>query len=236
MHYRPLAIALAVATLSTPAFAAQNHVLIREDTGWIATAVFPQIDGDSPLRQLARDRAAAITHKDQHDFIVWAKDDVKTNGSPDSQYSYQSTPTVTLMTPKVISILWTNESDIGGEHPNVAYDTLDVGLVHGKPKVLTLTDFFVPGVDANGIAARAIINTLMNDPDAIDVQEGRLNALTPGLVGKFTLGDTAITFVLSPDIAGRFAIDGVDKVKVKYTDLTDLDPSGPITALLHSRK
>src|SRR3569833_1435084 len=135
MHHRPLAMAtarmcnstaIAIATilltslLTTTADAA-NHVSIREDTGWIAIAIYPEITGSTKVDQLAREKAADITHKDQHDFIVWAKDDVKANGKPDSQYSYQSTPTITIDAPKLVSVLWTNESDIGGEHPTTTY-------------------------------------------------------------------------------------------------------------------
>ena len=237
MHYRPFVVtAVAVFLLTSTTALGANHVSIKEDAGWIATAVFPEISRDTPVDQLARDRAAAITHKHQHDFIVWAKDEVKANGKPDSQFSYQSTPTVTLMSKKLVSLLWTNEADTGGEHPSIAYDTLDVGLVHGKPKELTLADLFKDGVDPVQTASHAIIQQLLKDPDTTDVQQGRLTELTPGLVGKFYLGDTAITFVLSPDIAARYAIDGIDMVKIPYAEMPGLDPYGPLKPIIGKRE
>lgn len=214
------------------AFAAHNRVNIREDDGWIATAIYPDVDGGSRVRSLARDLADDITKRDPHDFIVWAKEDVKSHGSPDSQYAYRSTPTVTENRSGLVSILWTNEWDIGGEHPTELYDACSVGIVHGAPKVLGLSDLFRHGVDVRSVAAKAIIARLQQDPDAVDVQNGRLTADTPGLVGQFYLGDSAVTFILSSDIAGRYAVDGAHLVKVPYASLAGIDPSGPLAPVL----
>ena len=220
----------------SPPANASGHVSIREDDGWIATAIYPDIDGDSGVEELARDRAADITKSDQHDFIVWAKGDVKANGKPDSQYAYDSTPTISVDRHDLISLVWTNDWDMGGEHPVQNYDVCSVGLVHGKPKVLTLSDLFTAKVDATSIAAQAVIAELQKDPDAIDVQQGKLTAKTPGLVGQFYVGETCLAFILSPSISGRFAINGDTIVKVPYTELTGLDVDGPLAPLLKAAK
>jgi hypothetical protein len=231
-HIAAMAVAL-VAGLATIALASRNHVSIREDTGWIATAIYPQVSGDSQVEEFARQRANDITAQDQHDFIVWAKKDVKSNGQPDSQYAYDSTPTISVNQNDLVSLSWSNEWDTGGEHPTELYDTCSVGLVHGKPQVLALGDLFRTGLDAKAVAATAMISELKQDPDATDVQEGRLSEKTPGLVGQFYIGQTAIAFILSTSITGRYAVDGATIVKVPFSALTSvLDVDGPLKPLL----
>jgi hypothetical protein len=210
---------------------------IRDGKGWLASIVIPHIDGHSRVQEYARDKAISISQHGRWAFIAWAKAEVKQDPPHYSDYSYTSTPEITLNHSKLVSILWTDEWDMGGAHPNDEYETCSVGLVDRQPKVLALHDLFRPNVNAVATAAHAIIAELQKDPDATDVQEGHLTANTPGLVDKFYLGDTAITFILSNEIRGKYAVDGATFVKVPYATFgADLEPNGPLEPVLHRVK
>lgn len=233
-NWIPVSIAVALTVLSAiPAIAGRNHINIREGDGWIATAHYPDVDGDSPVQSTARDEAVRITRNDQHEFVVWALGEVKSTGKAANNYEYVSTPTTSLDRKDLVSVFWYNEWDMGGEHPNYLYDACSIGLMRGRPAVLRLQDLFRPGVDATKSSAAAIIAVLKQDEDAADVQDGTLSAKTPGLVAQFYLGDTAITFILSPSIIGKYAVDGATTVKIPYKNLSgDLDHNGPLRQLL----
>src|SRR5262245_37694604 len=107
---------------------------------WTAKAIYPIFHKGTPVNDAASAafREAAKTYYDE--FMTAA------HSNPQRvSYELDVKPTIALNNGHLISGYYTAFSFTGGAHPNTVFKTITVGMVNGKPKILTSADILVGG-------------------------------------------------------------------------------------------
>ncbi|MCS6776282.1 MAG: DUF3298 and DUF4163 domain-containing protein [Chloroherpetonaceae bacterium] len=209
---RWIVCACAAITCSTLAVSVASGLELRDVRPGYYRAVTRIPDLSSgPWRKLVYSVCVPWARRAHADFIRECEASFKTFGKPASPYEHQIQGKVIYRSPRLVSILFDMLQYTGGAHPNAFYRTFNLGMVNGKPALMRLADFFVPGSDFRQQISDAIINKLMLNEAAVDVVNGKVTRLTEEQLERFVVGPEGLRFFfnhyeLGPYAAGRFNV------------------------------
>lgn len=226
--------------LAAPTLAAQDpsyHKLraVRRNR-YDIQMVFPQLRSKAPVvrtanwyfRQRTLERWKSVrrmTRQNLEDTPPEAKPAAVRN------YSYWN-PFISLQKPDLVSGYFHADYFSGGFHPKTETYPLNVGLVGGKPQLLSIVDICKPG-KSRAVAAK-VFARLRQVPQAnwVHAPHQTLTPTSPELTKTFVITPTGLLFIFDPYVAGSFA-SGEIRVKLPYSQLREeLNPKGPLKPVL----
>lgn len=151
-------------------------------------------------------------------WVKSVKETQKDIDKPAAEWEYESSMKVSWRTPKLVSVLISKYEYSGGAHPNHGVEVANFGIVGGKPKSLTLSDFFSPGFNAKTFVSKAVVAKLKKAKGAEWVQSGQLKQLEPQMLERFTPSATGLTWYFNPYDVGPYAA-GDFEVKLNLSEL-----------------
>jgi hypothetical protein len=201
---------------------------------WKAAARFARFSG-GPVAALADQ----TLHKDMdvamETFVSQARRGAGKVGNPTASWEYQADTTVSLAKSTLISAYATSYWYTGGAHGMTYFTPVNVGLVNGEARELTLEDLFQPGAGARWRCALAVKSRLRDMPQALwfkPDEDPKMRPIDSDLIRQFILTPTAFVFLIEQYIAGPYS-SGPIFVKIPYTAFGDkLNPSGPLQTVL----
>lgn len=203
---------------------------------WKAQASYVRFS-DGPVAQRASREMADNVRSSMSAFLWQARKGAGISGNPDAAWEYLAKTDVSVARPDLISAYSTLYSYTGGAHGMTFFAPVNVGLVNGKPKDLTLEDLFQPGSGARWRSALAVKSRLVDMPQALWFKPDADPSMKPvdsDLIRQWILTPTSIVFIIEQYIAGPYAY-GPIFVKIPYTAFGDqLNPNGPLTPLLQT--
>ncbi len=181
--------------------------------------VYPELGG-SPVQRAAaraiRDRCARILR----DFSAAVRETSQMRRSqPDMPvYRFELTvePTVSLNSPRRVSVLLTVFEFTGGAHPNTRHEAFVFAAEAKGPKRLGLGDLLRPGLSPQAFAEAALIPEL----NAIKTSRGgdAVGSIDAESLRSFVATPAGLSWVFSPYAVGSYA-EGTYVVKLPWERL-----------------
>lgn len=109
-------------------------------------------------------------------------------------------------------------SDLGGAHPNSYTTVFNVGMTNGRPKLLTMGDFFEPNSDYRSRTNGLISKKLEKQGNADWVNDGSLKMLSTNQLNSFIVTKRGMEWIFDPYEVGSYA-SGSHEVLLSPTDL-----------------
>ena len=122
------------------------------------------------------------------------------------------------VTPKLASITIMREGYTGGAHGYGFTDTRNFGLVNGKPKKLTLEDFFDPTFKPGPYVSKLIVAKLKKEEGADWVHNGEFKKVEPKQLQRFSASPNGLTWYFNAYEVGPYAA-GDFEVKLSVAEL-----------------
>ncbi len=222
-----LLVALAVGSRGSVKYS--NLTISKVKKGyWTASASYPKFQSGSAISRLANHDIAEFS---AHTIHEWATDITKDMEKPTDPWAEDSTTTVVLARPDLISLEVALYSDSGGAHPNTQLITSNFGMVKGKAKKLTLADLFKRGTNPLPLVSK-IVMAKLKEKNASWIENGDVKALDLKSGDEFVIATDRLTYIFSPYEMGSYA-EGSYIIDVPFAALgAKLDPSGPLKELL----
>ncbi|MCC7230764.1 MAG: DUF3298 and DUF4163 domain-containing protein [Fimbriimonadaceae bacterium] len=210
-----LALVLAtgfIADYETVEFQASN-------TGcYVAKVSYLKFAESHPLASIINPALLSVVTKSHLAWVKNAKDAVKELGKPTSPWEQEITVEAVRSTPRLVSLSIATYDYSGGAHPNHGVQSMNFGFIAGKPKQLTLTDFFAPGFDSRGHVSKLIIERLKQTQGAEWVKEGQVTSLNTEMAERFVVNADGLTWTFNPYEVGPYA-SGDFEVKLNLNQL-----------------
>ncbi len=186
---------------------------------YYAKSAYPVLLGDSPLARFADAALGKWVWAQQKEFVAQARHDFADGHAhyPPDRYGYEvSTAYRYAPSPRLFSVGLEQFEDTAGAHPSTFRYTFNFGLVHDRPRPLTLGDFFTPGSDYRNRVQGLLLAKLHRDPRALFI--GQYRALTPTQLNHFVVERGGLRFYFDPYEVGPYASGPID-VTLTATEL-----------------
>ncbi len=197
---------------------ARLKTLRSKGKSYEAEAVYPVFRARTPLSRYAN---AQISSRTRVDFAAWVRDTrAQIRESPtDLPYDYSVAPAPNaLVTPRLISLCLDNYAFDGGAHGMTISNPLNFGLVSGRPKLLSLGDFFRPGTRYRALVESRIFAHLRKNPNAVWVQDKSVKTLATEQFNSFTAERDGLRWIFNQYEMGPYAAGPIE-VKLPLAEL-----------------
>lgn len=183
--------------------------------------VYVQLPEDSEVRKAANLQSRKLATSVYIEFTKNAIEFAQSEQKPVAPWTTELRPTVSLNRPDLVSILYSQYDYSGGAHPNRFYPVINIGLIDGKPKQLTLRDILKPEVRLDDFVQSQVLPRL----NAIKEKRGiePIENLAPGLADHFVLTPAGITWVFEPYAVGAY-VEGEYTIKILWSDFKEPFP------------
>ena len=196
------------------------HKLHGAGAGWKAEAGYPAFRAATALTAAADKRLRIDCLKDFATFVASAKSNAGTaDTGPTDPYEYDDNPYVTLYEPNHLISTATFTYDFeGGAHGMDSLSCITFGQVGARARVVTLGDFFQPGVDYHALVSKALLAKLKKMDGAAFAQDGSMGPITSDQFNNFSVFPDGMEWHFNPYEAGPFS-SGIIDVKLKWAEL-----------------
>ncbi len=231
---------LFMASLVAAATFAQADPIFRAFTAsergiFHAKSTYIDFPSPTPVQRLAAQTNRQNAHKQFQQFVTSTKRSLndfaalqirKENGGiPLAPYEFDSQTVVSLNRNELVSLFITGHEYTGGAHPLPFCSTLNVGLIQGEPRLLTLTDVLQPE-DLKGDLSRILIPKIMEKKHRYG--ENQEPELGSELMTHWFVSNAGMTWVFEAYSLGAYA-EGRYIVKASWEELGPLVRSdGPL--------
>lgn len=207
--------------------------MVKEDHSrkgyFSAQGVYPQFAPHSAFHALVNAYVRDTTRKGLRQFLTESRGMEK----PTHPYAYEVTSTVALAHPSLISVRQMIYSYTGGAHPNTFWPAMTFGMVHGKPKRLSLDDVLKDGASPTWVDD--LVLTRLRRKEASWVVDGAVTSLTDDQRANFTVDAKGMTWWFAPYEMGPY-VQGMFEIHIGWPALRPyLNPTGPLRHLLAAR-
>jgi hypothetical protein len=227
------ALLLAFATATVAAAVPARRITVRNMRPgvWDAKGYYTRFY-DGPVAGLANQTQLETINRTMGNFFRLSQENLPPSGNPAALFTYSAATTVSIEKPNLISGYITRDEYTGGAHPMTYLDGFNIGVVNGRPKVLTLSNLFRSGEDARALSAARVRAKLADNPRASFIGDPQAEPTDAALTSAFVLTPSGVTFLIEPYVAGPYAA-GSFFVKVPYSEFgARLDENGPLKPLL----
>ncbi len=174
---------------------------------------YPYFLGKSKLEEFANKAVRKPLDTAEKEFIDATKELTET---PTSPWELEIKGTVSLQTSKLISVLYERYEYAGGAHPNTFTHCVNVGLINGKPQMISLKDILAPGVNSS-----MVIDGLVK-PNLAKQKLARVNEPLTDFPDNsevhFIISKNGLTFPFDKYTVGPY-VEGEYIVKLTWKDL-----------------
>lgn len=108
--------------------------------------------------------------------------------------------------------------DTHGAHPNSFISTRNYGQFGGRPKRLTLGDFFRPGSNYRAKTTVILLAKLRKNESAMWIDDGTVKEITTDQLNNFRAAPDGLTWIFNPYEMGPYAA-GYVETKLSLNDL-----------------
>ena len=220
----PLAFSAPVAHAQEPQSPAQSFgsrasvkKIKRDGKGWSAAASYPVFRADQPVARYANWRLRTDAQMQLSAGVAQLTEDFARGIKPDSPYEYGLTPLLSFYGPNLISLEQIEFWDMGGAHPSTVINTRNYGISGGRPKIMTLGDFFKSGSNYRAATANKVLTSLKRNGAAL-VIDGTIKTLDTNQLNSFVAEADGLKWVFSPYEMGPYSA-GVIEAKLKLSEL-----------------
>lgn len=198
---------------------------------WSAKATVPSSLGSSSVQTLALKEFRKAAKEMYDRFRKDAKAEEREGWPTSNPWTLELGTSISLNRPDLVSgyiYLW---DYTGGAHPNSYYFPLSFGIANGKAKLLRLSDLLAKSVTPKQFADE-FVTPAIDDAKAQRGAPPMDEALDPTLYDCFVITPKGLTWMLAPYSVGPY-VEGSYEVKILLRDIrSQLNPSGPLKALL----
>ena len=178
--------------------------LERSGKNWRTTARYPVFRADMPLTRYASWQSRLEAQRQSQEQIAQFKEYLAGDITPEAPYEFEFAPRLVFYGPNLISLQQNIYYFTGGAHPNSVTTTRNYGLNQGRPKRLTLGDFFRPGSNYRAATMAKVMDKLKTQ-GADWVVDGTVKDLNTEQLNNFTVDSSGLTWIFSPYEMGPYA-------------------------------
>ncbi len=177
----------------------------------VAWPVFPD---SHPLASVLNRETLTPVRLAQQEFVNAAR---SYSGPVQQDWALQIKPVVSYNSQKLVSIYYEHYEYAGGAHPNTFSYALNVAMIEGKPKKITLSEIAVDG------AVREILELVRHRLSGIrfDRVSEEVAELPAETASKFLVSKNGLTFVFDRYSVGPY-VEGEYIVKLRYAEIPGL--------------
>lgn len=187
------------------------HQEVATAPGYTMNVAWPEFPKAHPLAETLNKLTPSAPRAAQAEFRKAVQ---SMEQRPNAPWELNIKPVVAYNTPKLVSILYNHFEYAGGAHPNTLTHVVNVAMIDGKPKQITLTDIAVDGA-APRILEMVYLRLTSVRMDRVSEEAA---ALPPETISKFIVGKGALTFIFDPYAVGAY-VEGSYVIKLSYRDL-----------------
>ncbi len=160
------------------------------------------------------------------DFVQEGQE-VRSAGELFGGWSLERRQTITYASASLASIAETLYVYTGGAHPNTGLASYVLFTEAGRTRLLSLADFFLPGVDYLALLSPYLVSALL-EQGAQWVVDGSVDGFTKDDLSVVTVSPAGLRFGFEPYAVGPYA-QGTFFVTVPFDVLEPvIDPAGPL--------
>jgi len=196
------------------------HKLHGRGAGWKAEGSYPAFRASTPLTAAANKRLRSDCLKYYAAFVADAKSNAGSSGTlPSDPYEFDDDPYVTLYEPNHLISTATFTYDFeDGAHGMDTLSCITFGQVGAKARVVTLGDFFRPGIDYHKLVSALLLAKLKKIDGADFAQDGSMGPITNDQYNNFSVFPDGMEWHFNPYEAGPFS-SGIIDVKLTWAEL-----------------
>jgi hypothetical protein len=210
-----IATLLTAALLANPKITFNTTKEVKKDRYEI-NLTYVTFSPNTSLNKLANKLSAAAVQKSVKEFRDAG---IEFDEAPTAPWSHEAGCTVSLSTTSLISVLIDKYEYAGGAHPNTWTNTINVALINGKPKQLTLKDILAPAATESDILDVLVL------PRVSEQRKNRsgetVDFLPDDTNKKFLISKNGLTFIFDKYSVASYA-EGEFLVKLTWQDLKGL--------------
>lgn len=153
------------------------------------------------------------------DIAEFKKGAMEPGYKPVAPWEHQVGCTVSMATPNLVSVLIDTYDYSGGAHPNSWTEVVNVALIGGQAKQLTLKDLLTPGAKESDILDSIVLPRANAEKRKRETDE--VDTLPEETSRKFIISQYGLTFPFDKYAIGAY-VEGEYQVKVAWKDMKGL--------------
>lgn len=181
----------------------------------------PQLNEKSAVAKFANDFALKYAKDWRTNYLKSCAEFVQGGDRPTNEWTSELSGDVSVVRDDLVSLVLYHYEYSGGAHPNHWSVKINVGLINGKPKLLTLKDILKPGYDPDLVINTYVLPSLdaQRRAKGIDWSE----PVSETAYDDFLLTPGGIAWLFDPYVVGSYA-EGDYFVKLFAKDMGKESP------------
>lgn len=197
---------------------------------WKAKATYPVWNKPAGAQVLASEHFQSDALGRYNRFLSETRELMRDLGKPHGEHFVEIKSTLSVNTPQVVSGYLTHFEYTGGAHPNTFYQTINVGIVNGKPARLNLKSLLARGVSPEQVLNEVLLPRLNAAKEKRGLET--VDRIDPKLADSFILTPQGISWIFQPYAVGAY-VEGTYIIKATWNDLSGLlNPNSPLKSLM----
>ncbi|MCW5933731.1 MAG: YbaY family lipoprotein [Fimbriimonadia bacterium] len=197
---------------------------------WKAKATYPVWNKPAGAQVLASEHFKSDALGRYNRFLSETRELMRDLGKPHGEHFVEIKSTLSVNTPQVVSGYLTHFEYTGGAHPNTFYQTINVGIVNGKPARLNLKSLLAQGVSPQQVLNEVALPKLNTAKEKRGLEA--VDRIDPKLADSFIITPQGISWIFQPYAVGAY-VEGTYIIKATWNDLSGLlNPNGPAMSLM----
>lgn len=212
-------IAVAAAFVIAPPTYAMKALSVKVKDQYYAELQYPHFSSKSAVAQLANKEALKFVKNQFGEFQHFAKEYFSEGNESPAEWYHEASPTISIASDSVISMIWYQYDYSGGAHPNRFYTGLTV-MSSGKnsASVMEFKDLFIDE-SSELIFRTTVLSSLVEQARQNRIGEAsEMLSLTREQCADFVLTPSGIAFMFEPYAVGSY-VEGEYMVKMKWSEL-----------------
>jgi hypothetical protein len=199
-------------------------------TVWRVEGDYVRFKGNTDLIRFANSEILKAARASKAEFLQTTKE-LRTGGADEPVYALFSGCAVDVESPRLISVHFSNESDVGRAHPYRALFYLNFGYVHGKPQRLKLRDIVTSEKGMSPLVEAGLRREAKDRGLPLDF----IRPLHSEEFECFVITRKGLSYMFAQD---AYAGNGLGYLfsDVPWRDIKNLRRNGPIAALLRKQR
>ena len=211
----PLIASLIAATIVSDPAIEFRELKEKAKDQYSINIVWPEFKSADPIYKLFNTEVKEATHRHLVEFKQFSKEAI----SRPAPWEHFVSTTISHKTSNVLSAIVETYDYSGGAHPNTWSETINIGMVNGKPKSLILKDLLNKGVSEQQILDYFVLPRLSDQ--RLQRSSENVDRLPEGTNAKFIISKNGLTFPFDKYSVASYA-EGEFIVKVSWKELKGL--------------
>lgn len=212
----PLVASIVAATLLADPKVTFNTLRDVKQDYYDINLSWPTLTPETSINKLANKKMRYSVLKNLSEF---KKASQEFGEKPTSPWEHQVASTISYLSPTLISVIVDTYEYSGGAHPNSWSDTINIALINGKPRAITLKDVLNSSLTEQEFLNHFVLTNVSEQ--RLKRSEMTVDSLPSETNRKFIISKNGLTFPFDKYSVASYA-EGEFLVKLKWTDISGL--------------